>query len=352
MGHPQEPRVEPAEEASGRPVRVLQHDHTERGGERQRDDPRDDHRDRDRHRELAVELARQSAEEGDRHEDRTQRQHDRDDRSRHLAHRLDRGVARRQALLAHDPLDVLQHDDRIVHHDSDREDHPEQRQRVDRIAERVESGEGADQRDRHRDERDDRRAPALQEQVDDEEHQQHRLGQRLHDLGDRHLDEVRRVVGDGVGEAFGKPLRERLGAGVNGLGDLERVRAGGEEDADQRRLAAVVAADEVVVLRAQLDPRDVRQAHCRAVGIRAHDDRAEFLRIGESAARGDRVDQVLFAADRRLADLACGELRVLLVDGRGDVARRELELREAVGQEPDPHRVILGAEDLDVGRSG
>ena len=197
-----EPAVEPGEETAGRAMAVLQHQHAQRRRQRQRDEPRDDDRDRDRHRELPVELAGEPAEEGDRHEHGAQRQHDRDDRARHLAHRLDRGVARRQLVLAHVPLDVLQHDDRVVDDDADREHHAEQRQRVDRVAEHVEAGERPDQRDRHRDERDHRGAPALQEQEDDEEHEQHRLGERLHDLGDRHFDEARRVVRNRVGQAF------------------------------------------------------------------------------------------------------------------------------------------------------
>ena len=330
---------------------ALQHQHAQRRRQRQRDESRDDDRDRDRHGELAVELAGESAEEGDRHEHGAKRQHDRDDRARHLVHRLDRGLARRELPFAHVPLDVLQHDDRVVDDDADREHHAEERQRVDRVAERVEAGERPDQRYRDRHERDDRRAPALEKEIDDEEDEQHRLGQRLHDLGDRHFDEARRVVRNGVGQAFGKLLRERARALPDRLRDAERIGAGGEEDADEGGLVPVVAADEIVVLRAQLDARDVGQAYRRAVGIRADDDLAELLRVGEPALGRDRVDEVLLAADRRLADLAGGELRVLLVDRGGDVAGRQLQLREAVGQEPDPHRVVLGAEDLDVRRA-
>jgi hypothetical protein len=36
-------------------------------------------------------------------------------------------------LLAHDALDVLEHDDRVVHDDADRQHHAEQRERVDRV---------------------------------------------------------------------------------------------------------------------------------------------------------------------------------------------------------------------------
>ncbi len=96
-GDAREPAVEPGEEAPRRPVAVLQHHDAERGRQRQRDDAGDDHRDRDGHRELAIELAGQAAEESDRHEHRAQRQHDRDDRPSHFAHRLDRGLARRAA---------------------------------------------------------------------------------------------------------------------------------------------------------------------------------------------------------------------------------------------------------------
>ena len=62
----------------------------------------------------------------------------------------DRGVARRQMLLVHDALDVLEHDDRVVHHDADGEHHAEERERIDRVAQQIEAGEGADQRYRHR----------------------------------------------------------------------------------------------------------------------------------------------------------------------------------------------------------
>ena len=313
-GHAREPVVEPCEEAVRRLVR-LQDDRAQRRRQRQRDEARDDDRDGDRHGELPVQLAGQSAEERDRHEYRGQRQHDRDDRSRHFAHRLDRRVARRQLVLAHVPLDVLEHDDRVVDDDADRQHHREQRQRVDRIAERVDAGERTDQRHRHGGERNDRRAPALQEQVDDEEHEQHRLAERLQDFTDRHLDEARRVVRDRIGETFRETRRQLRDLGLDRLGDVERVRTGRQEDADERRRLAVDAADELVVLRAELDARDVGQPHGGAVGIRADDDLLELLGIREPAARGDRVDEVLPLRRRRLADLACRELRVLLVDG-------------------------------------
>ncbi len=349
--HVREAVVERREEPARRVMLALQDQHRERGRERERHDARDHHGDGDGDRELAVELAREAAQERDRNEHRRQHQHDRDHRARDLGHRLDGGAPRVQLVLAHVPLDVLQHDDRVVDDDADRQHHAEQRQGVDRVAVQVQAGERAGQRHRHRDHRNDRRAPALQEQVHDEEDQQHRLAQRLQHLADRHLDEARRVVRRRVLEALGEARRQLGHRRVDRLRHRERVGARRQEDADERRRLAVEAAHELVILRAQLDPRDVGQAHVRAVRIGADNDLLEFLGVGEPALGGDRVDEVLVVEVRRLAHLARGELRVLLVDGSDHVGRREAKLRHPVGLQPDAHRIVVRAEDLDVHRA-
>ena len=64
------------------------------------------------------------------------------------------------------------------------------------------------QRHRHRRERDQRRAPVLQEEEHDQEHEHHRLAQRVHDFADRHLDEARGVVRHRVLEARREALRQ------------------------------------------------------------------------------------------------------------------------------------------------
>ena len=96
-------------------------------------------------------------------------------------------------LRRHDALDVLDHDDRIVDHDADREHEPEQRKHVDRHPEREQAEERADDAHRNREHRDQRRAPALQEQEHDERHEHHRFHQRDRDLLDRSGHERRRV---------------------------------------------------------------------------------------------------------------------------------------------------------------
>jgi len=60
-----------------------------------------------------------------------------------------RGCLARRHPLLEPALDVLDHHDRIVHHDSDRQHQPEkEREIVERIAEHGHDGEGADDGDR------------------------------------------------------------------------------------------------------------------------------------------------------------------------------------------------------------
>ncbi len=138
VGNLAEDRVEPAEEPVGRMIRrglFLEQQSAERRGQRQRDDARDHHRQHDGHRELLVHLPGDAAEKGDRDEYRAEHQHDRDQRPAHLT---DGAVSRhpgRHLLLGHDPFDVLDHHDRVVHHDADGQHQAEQRQHVDREAE-------------------------------------------------------------------------------------------------------------------------------------------------------------------------------------------------------------------------
>ena len=194
--------------------------------QRERIDRRDHGRDRDRQRELLVELTGESRDERDRCKHGHQHQRDRNDRAADFLHRLVGGLARRESRFDV-ALDVLHDDDRIVDDDTDGEHQPEQRQRVDREAERQHQRERADDRDWHGDQRNDRRAPGLQEQ-DHHQHDQHQgFEQRLDHGLDRIAYEDRRVVHDLVRHAFGEILAE-LGHGLaNRIRELERIGARG-----------------------------------------------------------------------------------------------------------------------------
>ena len=113
-------------------------------------------------------------------------------------------------------LDVLDHDDRVVDHQADRQDQAAERQRVDREAEGRHHRERGDQRDRDRQHRDDRGAEALEEHEHDDHDQDERLDQRVLDLLDVLVHVVGRVVDDRVVE----PFREARLEVVHLLADL------------------------------------------------------------------------------------------------------------------------------------
>ena len=242
-------------------------------------------------------------------------------------------------------LDILDHHDRVVDHDADRQHQAEEGQHVEREAEPVEHGERADQRHRDGDDRNDRHAPGLQEDDDDDDHQRDGLEDRLVDLVDRFGDELGRVVDDVVGEARREILGELGDRRLDLVGRRERVGARPLEDAERHRLLAVEIGVGDVVLGAKLDARDVLQRDQAAVLGRLDDDIAEVARVVEAALRGDRVLEGGAGVVRRRADRAARDLHVLLAQRLDDVARRHAERRELLRVEPDAQRIFALAED-------
>ena len=175
-------------------VSTTQQHHAQAGCQRQRHHTGDHHGNRNRHRELAIQFPRQATQKSDGHKHRRQCQHDGHHRASHLVHGLHRRVMCADAFLAHNALDVFQHHDGIINHNADGEHHAKQRQCVDRVPQQHQPGESADQRYRHRHERNQRGAPILQKHKHHQEHQRHGLGQRLHHLAYRHFDKARSVV--------------------------------------------------------------------------------------------------------------------------------------------------------------
>ena len=86
------------------------------------------------------------------HRVRTRREHDgrRDDGEADLVRAVERREQWRFAFLDA-PMRVLEHDDRVVDDEADRQHEREQRHEVDRVAEQREHGERRDQAQRNRD---------------------------------------------------------------------------------------------------------------------------------------------------------------------------------------------------------
>src|SRR5262249_3191911 len=135
----------------------------------------------------------------------------------------------------------------------------------------------SDQRDRYGQKWDERRTPALQEDVNDDDHQDDGDDQRLDDLLDALGDGARRIQCDLVVDSLWKPLSLLFQQLLHALRCLDRVRTWQLVDGDDRARLAVVIALDRVVLRPQFNARDVFYAHDAAIGCGADNDLFKIL---------------------------------------------------------------------------
>ena len=240
---------------------------------------------------------------------------------------------------------------------------PNSDKRVDGKSEHGKDDEGADQRDRNRQQRDQRGPPALQEDEDHENDQDQRFDQGLVDFVDAGADGQRGVERDDVVQSLGKPaLRflhhlEDVGAG------LQRIAAGSEVKRDERRrlgwlsrLAFFRRRSQPrhirIVLRSHFHPRHVLQAQDGAVGLGADDDLVELLRRRQASRGAHVVGELLPLRNGLAADLAGGIDLVLRLDGVGDVGHRDAQAGQPVRIHPNAHGIRPGAEDLHLSNAG
>ncbi len=154
-----------------------------------RDPQRAEQRDADRDDEIAKELAGDALNEQDRQEHDDRRERRRDERHRHLPRAVDRSLCGRLAL-----LDVLERHfedhDAVVDEHSDREREPGHRDQVQRDVQEHHHGERDEDAGRHRDDRDEARAPTAQEREQNQAGQEERLNRRRPEVGDRSEDRL------------------------------------------------------------------------------------------------------------------------------------------------------------------
>jgi hypothetical protein len=121
------------------------------------------------------------------------------------------------------------------------------------------------------------------------------------------------------------------------LGHLQGVGAGQLIDQDCRRVAAVAGGERLVILRPQLDPRDVAQVGDPAIVPCFHDNLLKLPRLRESPQGGDGVLKLrhaltgLAGREGRLADLPGCHLHVLLLQRGDDILRRQVACPQLLG---------------------
>jgi hypothetical protein len=183
--------------------------------------------------------------------------------------------------------------------------------------EQLHERERADQRDGDRQQRHDRRPPALEEHEHDEHDQRDRFEQRLDHVADAGADKQRRVVGDRVLDALREALLQLLHLDVDRVGRVDRVGAGELEDRDADGGLVVVDRGRVVVGGVEQDVADVATRVTRPPSPRL----MTMLPNSSGVASCPCALTVYWKSaapgrQRLRADDARGDLHVLLAHGR------------------------------------
>ena len=234
-------------------------------------------------------------------------------------------------------VDVLHHDDGVIDHKTDGQHEREQGERVDGEVEHIHQREGADERDRDGDERDERGAEGPQEEKNDKHHEHDSLADGLIDVPHRFADEDGFVVGDLGDHAFRQRGEDAGHRRLHLVGDVERVGGRLLHHAERDRRLAVEADDAALVQRAKLGMADIREAYEVALHV-LEDEIVELLRRLEIGL-GEHGEFALHALDA-----AGGHIDVLPAKRVLDVLRGEVVGGEALGIEPDAHRIFALAE--------
>ena len=184
----------------------------------------------------------------------------------------------------------------------------------------------------------------MQENENHQDHQRNGLEQRNDDLPYTGLDRQRRVQRDQVLYVLREVRLHFFHHRYDLLGNLQAIGARQLVDCQDSRRPAVQAAGRIVGLGSQFHARHVLDADLRAVGVRAHDDIAEFFSRAETAPGSNLVGELGSGHCRRAADLASGGDYVLLLDRPGDIGHGQAQLGQLVGLDPHPHGVITATE--------
>src|ERR1017187_1532346 len=351
VGYPGEPPIEPVKESSQRTVRrhpVFQQQRGQRRAQRQRVERGQNDGNGNRQRELLVKPPRDAGDEYRRHKDRRQNQSDGHHRPGHLLHGLQGRILWRHAL-PDMPLDGFHHYDGVIHHQSDGQDQAEEGQGIDGKAKQRKEHESADERDRHRQQRNERRAPALKKDIHNNSDQQQRLPQGRQRFLKSPTYCQRGVERNGVIQVLRKSLLQFLHLRLDPPGGVDRIGARQLVNGQDGGGFAVQPPRQAVNLGAQLDARHVLEPHHRAVRILAYDDFPKLLLRDQPALGDGGIGAFLPRQRRRPANLPGRIDRVLAVDRSDHLAGGDVHFGQLIRFAPETNGVLTRPENIDVG---
>ncbi|MNT13728.1 hypothetical protein D3C72_1487090 [compost metagenome] len=187
----------------------------------------------------------------------------------------------------------------------------------------IERSKGADNGDRNRQQRDDRRAPGLQEQDDHQNHQQHRFKQGIYYRADRIAYEHRRVVRRFPAHAVRKTGRQLGHFGPHRIGQFDGIGTRCLEDTNPHRVFIIELGTQRIAAGTHFNTRHVTQADDLAVVAAFENDITELFLSLQAALRVDRQQVIAAGRHRFRPQLAGGNLHVLLLHGGNHVRGRQ-----------------------------
>ena len=219
----------------------------------------------------------------------------------------------------HHPLDVFHHHNGIVDQQTNGQYQSKHGQGIDGIATQGQHAKRAHQHHRHSHSRYQCGAPILQKHIHHHHHQHDGLKQGNQHLFYRCFHKRRTVLAGGGAIAFREIGFELLDFGIDRVGHIQGIGTIGQNNAQSRAIFAIELGLHIGAFRPQFNPRHVFQLHDAAIG-RAFDDDVFKLRHRAQLAAGlYRHTQHLRINCGQLAQLACGNLGILIVDGGADV---------------------------------
>ena len=255
----------------------------------------------------------------------------------------------------------LDHHYGIVHHYGDGKHEGGQRKEVEREAEDVEEEECSHQRHRHGNQRDERRAHVLKEDIYHDEHEDERLEKCFDKLVDRSVKELCDVLHDL--ELHSRRQRFlRLGQHLLDIGgNLGSVTSGGLRHHHHTCCLTVNRLLERIVKTTQLNVGHVLDTYGATVCVTRDNHVLELFGSLQTAFISYGI---LILIVRLLAELTGSSLYVLLSQHSGDITRHEVVVLHLHRVEPETHRIRLqshgltlthtlytldGRDDVDVG---
>ena len=345
VGYHTECRIECRAEPCGKVLLHLpffiqirtEHQRTESGRKRQGIDGRDTYSSSHGQTELHVECAAGASHHRHGNKHRHENQRGGNDGRGDAAHRVKRSHIRR--LVSHIELGLhrLDHDNRIVNHNTDGKHQSEQRQQVDAEARNRHESERTDQRHQNRNGGNHHRLHILQEHVGDDDHQEECLEQCLHNLMHGSVEEVFRRVQFGKLYPFGQIFRHLLHLRVNLRNDFRSVRSCRLINHEQGTGLSVGHAPVVVCLITQLNACHILQTKHFACGKRLDDNTAELFRRDKTALVFHRVLEYTFVV---LAERTCSRFDVLRIQRRSHITGHHTVLGHHIRLQPDAHTVV------------